>query len=179
MIYRRIIAATLVTAIYSSASFAFFCPKNFNQINIGDSLATVQQLCGAADAKNVKDAPDNSPQEWNYFMKQQGPTGMANAAQGTLKTSFAFDGNGKLVNISINGIGVGSTSNCGSPISLGDSRESVQASCGKPGFINKENQPSSTSSKPDDETNKLVELTYTSSPPVTLIFEGGKLTGKR
>ncbi len=173
------LSSVIILSLCSANSYAFFCPKNFNQINMGDSIATVQQLCGAADSKTVKDAPDNSPQEWNYFVSQQGMNTISNKAQGTLKTSFAFDGTGKLVNISVNGIGVASTSNCGSPVSLGDSRQSVQSACGKPSFVNKDNPTSNSSSNPEDESNKLVELTYSSTPPVTLIFEGGKLTGKR
>ena len=38
-----------------SLSFAFFCPSNFSQINIGDSLDQVQKACGNPDAKTEKE----------------------------------------------------------------------------------------------------------------------------
>lgn len=183
---RYALLTTALMAVYAANSYAFFCPKNFNQIEFGDSMASVLQACGAADSKVVKDAPDNTPQEWSYFVAQQSRGTMSNAAQGTIKTSFAFDGNGKLININVNGIGVATTSNCGSPVVLGDTRQTVQAACGKPSFVNQENQPTSginanANSKTEevDESTKLVELTYSSTPPITLIFEGGRLTGKR
>ena len=40
---------------YPTLSYAFFCPSNFNQINIrGDSIEQVQQTCGNPDEKKQK-----------------------------------------------------------------------------------------------------------------------------
>jgi hypothetical protein len=179
----KLIAALVAASIISSSSYAFFCPKNFNQINFGDSLAQVEQLCGPADKKVVKDASDNQPQEWNYFIPQQGNNNDLVNPQpaGSLKTSFEFDASGKLVNITVNGAGAGATRNCGSPITLGDSRKMVEAACGKPNRVNKQEAPPSTSNPadPNDTINKQVELIYSSTPPTTLIFEGNKLTAKQ
>jgi hypothetical protein len=179
MKYRLILSTTLTCALFSSMSYGFFCPKNFNVINFGDTLATVQQQCGSPDSKLVTDAPDNEPQEWNYFLSQPSSVGIASAAQGTLKTSMAFDGNGKLINISVNGIGVASINNCGSAISLGDTRDKVEAACGKSSFITKQSQSNNANASKDDESNKAVELTYNSTPPVTLVFVAGKLAAKK
>ena len=94
-------------------------------------------------------------------------------AQGTLKTSFTFDANGKAVNISVNGIGVGATTICGNNLQLGDTRDTVKAACGTPTLINKQ------TASPEKPSIKVVEFTYKSTPPVTLIFENGKLKEKK
>lgn len=177
---KKLLTFILVTTPFiSCTSYAFFCPNNFNQIDFGDSIAQVEQQCGKADATTESEAPDNSPQEWNYYLQQSTSIGtmpQAQQAEGSLKTSFAFDGQGKLINISINGVGVASTSNCGSPVSLGDSRKSVESACGKPTFVNKQTP---TSNSQGDEKDKQVEMTYKGSPTVTLIFRDGRLVEKR
>lgn len=177
---RLLTTSIVVCSLFSSASYAFFCPKNFNLIEFGDTLAHVEQQCGAPDKKVIKDTPDNQPQEWSYFLQENstGP-GFKPDTKGTLKTSIAFDATGKSINISVNGVGVGSTNNCGQPVSVGDSRIAVEAACGKPTLITKQDQPAGIPTKPGDITDKQVDITYDSTPPVTLIFEGGKLTGKK
>lgn len=173
----------LAMTLISSGSHAFFCPKNFNNINFGDSLTDVQAACGPADKIVLKDAPDTSPQEWNYYLRQPSTVTTGNQSPGTLKTSFAFDASGNLVNISIGGISTSATSNCRSKVSLGDSRESVEEACGKSTMINKQTSydagTTASSGKENDESNKQAELTYHSTPPVTLIFVRGKLTDKK
>ncbi len=83
---------------------------------------------------------------------------------------------GKVMNINVNNIGVASFKNCGTTISLGDTRDQVESACGKPTLINKENQNQPAApAKPDDLTNKQVEYTYNSTPAMTLIFLQGKL----
>jgi hypothetical protein len=165
---------TLVTtSLYTASSYAFFCPTNFNQINIGDSIQTVEQQCGAPAKTEKADAPDNQPQEWNYYLQQPmnvNTMPQAEQAMGSIKTSFAFDGEGKLINITVNGVGVAGTTACGSKISLGDSRKSVESSCGKPSIISKQ-----SSTGTPNVVEKQIENTYSSSPPVTLIFRDGKL----
>ncbi len=164
--------------LFSTTTFAFLCPKNFNQIDFGYSVAQVEELCGAPDKKEVTDAPDTSPQEWVYFLPQSGFANPNGNAMGTLRTSIALDGEGKVMNITINNISVSSMTNCGTAVSIGDSRQTVESACGKPGVVNK-STPTASSGQPADDANKQIEMTYNSTPPVTLIFIKGKLTDKR
>jgi len=91
-------------------------------------------------------------------------------AQGTLKTSVSFDDKGKAINISVNGIGVGATTICGSNVQLGDSHDAIKTACGKPSFINKQSE--NVSEQPKEV--KVTEFNY-SQPihPSFLIFEDG------
>lgn len=166
------IASTLLAP---SISFAFFCPNNFNQIEIGDSIQTVTKQCGKPDKEETTTVTKEGPQEWSYYIPQTVSTTAMSQEQGTLKTQITFDENNKAINISVNGIGVGSSTICGTPINLGDSRDTVKSACGKPSFINKQ-QPAT--GQPPDET-KITEFTYNSNPPGKLIFENGKLKEKQ
>ncbi len=157
--------------------FAYFCPTNFNQINNGDTIDQVKQLCGNPDLEVTKDAVPNVPQEWTYFISQTVSMGNLEPAQGTLKTSVSFDQSGKAINISVNGVGVGSSLICGGNIQLGDTEEAIKNACGKPAFINKQQeQPAPGTQTP---TSKMTELTYHSNPPTVLMFKDGLLTGKK
>lgn len=175
------ITTALISVAASTLSYAFYCPTNFNDIQIGDSFATVEKKCGPPATKDIKDAPDNQPQEWSYFLSPQDSYQVPTKAQGTLKTTIAFDGNQKVINISVNNIGVASFRNCGRPISLGETRDTVEAACGKPTLISKANQgaPAPAPNAPVDLTKKQVEYIYNSTPPITLIFLNGVLAEKR
>jgi len=175
------IISTLMTFI-SGNCYALLCPNNFNQINIGDSIAQVEQLCGKADKTETVDGPDNSPQDWNYYFPPTTPsptlTNLALQQQttGALKATFSFDAKGTLVSIMVNGVSIGSSKDCGTTISLGDSRKSVESACGKPSFVSKQGTGNSAQS---NEANKQVEMTYMSNPPVVLIFRDGNLADSR
>jgi hypothetical protein len=175
----KVIPALMISSLCTTISYGMFCPGNFNIINSGDSIAAVEKLCGAPASKDVKDAPDNSPQEWSYFLQGKSDLMVPTRAQGTLKTTVAFDSNGKVINISVNGVGVSATSNCGRQVSMGMDRDSVESSCGRPSLITKQNQGAqqTSSTDPNDMTNKMVTYTYTNgAAPVKLVFVGGKLT---
>src|SRR3990167_9584669 len=156
----------LILLLFTTKSFAIFCPTNFTQINYGDTIDQVIQQCGQPDSqKESTQTNDNAPQEWNYYISQ---TVSMNALQpsttGTLKTTVTFDNNGKAINISVNGIGVGSSAICGQQIQLGDTRDNVKAACGKPAFINKEVNPDlSTASSSAKITTFIYSRTL---PPV-------------
>lgn len=166
-----IIAATFCAApIYC---YALFCPSNFTQIQIGDTIQQVEQQCGKPDKQEIKEGDSNAPQEWSYYIPQTVSTNTTMQEQGTLKTSITFDASGKAINISVNGIGVGSTTICGNTtVQLGDTRDQVKAACGAPSFINTQEQKSTSTST---ETNKIVIDTYNTNPPAILIFKNGKL----
>jgi hypothetical protein len=169
----------IILLAFPTPSFAFFCPKNFNQINTGDSIEQVLKQCGKPDSiKESKKINDNIPQEWNYFVPQTVSTNTFNQAQGTLKTSFAFDNEGKAINISVNGIGVGATALCGKYVKLGDTRETIQSACGEPALVNRQASAQTGQPLPGQEI-KIMEFTYTSTPPATLVFENGKLIERK
>ncbi len=108
---QRTTLLTLITLLATpTLSFGFFCPTNFNQINVGDSPDQVIQQCGKPDNRvDSKKANDNVPQQWSYYIPQTVSTNTAHYEKDTLKTSLTFDQNDKEINISVNGIGVGST----------------------------------------------------------------------
>ncbi len=175
----KLLSAVLFTTVFSTSSYSMFCPGNFNVINVGDSIATVEKLCGPPAKKEVKDAPDNQPQEWSYYLQDRTSNLMIpTKAQGTLKTTIAFDADGNVINISVNGIGVSSTNNCGQPISMGMNRDAVENACGKPSLITKQNQNQQPAAPadPNDMSNKTVTYTYTTTPPAKLVFVRGVLS---
>jgi hypothetical protein len=156
---------TFLVAIFSTNAFAMFCPTNFNNINIGDSMDQVQQACGKPDSENKKEIlPQGLPQEWGFYKSPPG-------APATLKVTVALDKD-KVVNISVNGASMISTSICGSTISVGDSASSIKSACGKPSYINEgEEMQHATENK-----TKVTELKYGST---TLVFENGKLKTRK
>ena len=164
----------LLTPLAAQAASSF-CPNNFSIIRPGDTMASVIEQCGKPDKQETVEKKPEGPQEWSYFVPQTVSANTANAMQGTLKTQIAFDNNGKAINISVNGIGVGATTICnGTNIQLGDSRETVKAACGDPTFVNKD---SNASTLPDGNqpTVKITTFTYNTNPPVKLVFENGLL----
>ena len=97
-----------------------------------------------------------------------------------MKTSFAFDASGKLINISVNGIGVGSTTICGQNVQLGQSRDDIQSACGNPSFINKQNgSGTSVVGQGSQQNIAVIEFNYNSTPPQTLVFENGVLKSRK
>jgi len=168
---KKIQTVLMITTMLPSITFALFCPTNYNIINEGMSVDQVIIACGKPDSmtESIK-KNDNIPQQWSYLIPQTvNMGGTSQTAQGTLQTSVTFDDKGKAVNISVNGIGVGSTTICGgSTVQLGDDKDKVKSACGNPAFINK----SSTETEPD---TKVTELKYNSgNPAMILVFENGK-----
>lgn len=173
----KISCLLIAMAIIPSVSFAFFCPTNFTQIDYGNTIEQVQQQCGKPDKIEIKELKKEGPQEWNYFIPQTVASNTMNPVQGTLKTQVMFDKDGKAINISVNGIGVGSTLLCGNTmVQLGDTRESIKKRCGDPSFINKQETPSSGS---EAQSTKQTIFTYNTNPPISLVFENGKLVEKK
>lgn len=160
--------------LYSSQCFAFFCPGNFNQINLGDTVDQVTQQCGkpSSEVKSKKEA--SVPQEWTYYMTlpQQNEYTAPGATPGTMKVTFAFVDD-KIVNLTSNGIGVGATTICNNAnIQLGTPMKDVEKACGKPANVTKSQAQSST---PPVE---VLEWKYDGPPAVTLTFESGILKSR-
>lgn len=170
----------ILSIIFPATSFAMFCPNNFNQIDIGYTIDQVTELCGKPDTeKKVKAPPStkNEPQEWNYYLNPtKGSNRLTPAPVGNLKTALAFD-KGKLVNISVNGTSLLTTTICGAAISVGDDQDKVKSACGDPSFINLDSQSQARQAKlPEVETTTW---TYSGSSDTQLIFENGKLKERK
>lgn len=159
-------------------SYAFFCPTNFSQINYGNTIDQVTAACGKPDKVDEVIVAPEGPQEWSYYIPQSVTTNSGQPMPGTLKTQMTFDSAGKAINISVNGIGVGSTTVCGKLIQIGDTSDTIKSTCGDPSFINKQNAGSSAlGSTP--ASKKVTTMIYKTNPPVKLIFENGVLTANQ
>lgn len=170
-----VIIASFVPVI----GFAFFCPKNFNQIQIGDPIDRVITNCGKPDnQKETTKTSDNVPQQWSYFVPQKGLPGPTASNQGSIQAVLSFDANGNLINILVNNVSVTATNLCRASIQLGDTRDNVKAACGAANFINKQTISTDDGSQPSNEV-KVVQYLYNSTPPVTLFFENGFLKSKQ
>lgn len=160
----------------STTASAMFCPKNFNQINIGDTIEQVQQQCGKPDFEKKSEGDDNSPQEWNFYvhpeMKKYTETRTNSGAEASVKMAIALN-QGKVVNITVNGMSLATTTICGPSVSVGDTGKSVKSACGDPVFINKSSQTNG------EKPAELVEYKYNTMPATILLFENGKLKERK
>jgi hypothetical protein len=168
----------VLSALFFSNAWAdMFCPNNFNSINLGDSIDSVIAACGKPDSKTTNNKKANQPQEWTYYVSAATATNQPGSTQpGTMKLTVAFDGDGKAINISVNGSGMPQTKACpNGEIQLGDSLDAVEAACGKATYVN-QTQTAQGATVPEIE---MVDLVYNGSPSVTLHFENGKLTQRK
>lgn len=175
----KFLISFLFTLLLPGICHAFFCPNNFNQIQIGDSMDQVTKACGPPNSQSEStEADDSGPQQWSFYMPQHGITGPSVNPQGSMQAVFSFDGSGKIINIMVNNVSVGSTNVCGGSIQLGASRESVKTACGNPMYINKPTQSADQSATPTSEV-KMIQFNYNGNPPVSLIFQNGILKDRR
>jgi hypothetical protein len=155
-------------------SFAFFCPNNFNQIQAGNTPDQVTSICGKPDKAVTQVQTNPVPQEWTYIIQQTLPPGnsLSSTPAGTMKVNVTFDAGGKVINISVNGVGVSTSTICGNTsINMGDTMDSVVNACGKPSFINKQDASLASGSP----AKKVTTFTYGGK---TLTFENDKLLGQ-
>lgn len=173
---------------------AMFCPTNFNSIDLGNSIAQVQQFCGQADSSRQYQMSSMTSQEWTYYIKPK----FGDTRHTKMRILFKND---KVINVNTtthDAVGVGcspviqlgttqkivrcsksfdqeynvsATTLCGPFIQLGDSTQTVASACGQPDLVS---QPPS-SALPID----VVEMRYDTHPPVTLVFENGLLTDRK
>lgn len=183
-----------ISILFSPISLAMFCPSNFSSIDIGNTLEQVIQTCGEPTSKATNQKSNIASAEWVYYVKT------ADNSQGTSKMTIVFQDN-KVVNITqtdngslspecatANQMGinvlnvacqstqvtrnVASSSFCNSLIKIGDTSEMIQSACGKPVFV--QNQQQDT-----QNATEVTELNYAGPPAVTLIFENGILKDRR
>jgi uncharacterized protein YxeA len=171
------IIITLTLLSLTTAASAMFCPNNFNQINIGDTTEMVKKQCGNPKAEKKIAGEDNGPQVWNFYvhpqMNRYTETRTNSGQEASVGLTIAMD-QGKVVNMTVNGMSLATTTICGAPVTVGDTSEKVKTACGNPKFVNKSNV--------QDEANKpkeTVEYEYDSTPPATLVFMGGILQERR
>jgi len=171
MRHTKIFIATL-SLCFTTSSFAMLCPSNFSTINVGDTLEQVKTACGDPTSETTKESLDDASQEWVYYFtpdpSQSGivPTQPQTA---TLRTTVALV-NGKVVNISTNGMGMTSTL-CGGQVQIGTPAAKVKSACGKPAMIN-----TSDNGQKNGGGVKITELVYTTpANTTTLTFKNGVL----
>ena len=168
--------------LLSTSVFAEFCPcpSNFNLIQIGDSLTRVNQICckPSAPPKTYK-AEIPVPEKWTYNITP--PANPGGAMQASVELLVTFDATRTVTNITVNAQSL-TTTNCGktsavsfdvsqpNAIKIGDTQETVKATCGPPLFRQKGEAQGDTQSAPT-----MTEQEYAGPPPVTLIFENGVL----
>lgn len=164
----------LMIASFSQHAFAFFCPNNFNQIDIGYTQQQVDELCGkpANVSETDKQAEDSGPQEWTYMIKQ--PAIFGSDIPGSVKATLAFDDKGKVINMTINGMSVGTGTMCGNNVQIGSTREMVKKACGNPAYVNR-----AQSNGPAAAPTKQTVYQYDGSPAISLTFENGVLVSKK
>lgn len=161
----------IALTLFSAQTFAMFCPSGFNAVNIGDTIDQVIASCGKPDLKkSSKETPPHA-QEWNYYVKPD-PTQPT-----TLKMTFAFDSSGKVMNITVNGQTLTSSTICGGTVNIGDSLDSVKSSCGSPAFTNQGTEESQKEAS--SKAVEITEFTYNTTPKTVYIFEGGKLKERK
>lgn len=177
----RKIIFLLSAIVYSNASFAILCPTNFTEIHMGESVDDVKAACGKPDGETSKDASDQGPQEWSYYVSvnQAFYQNVSQNQQATLKTTIAFD-KGKITNMSVNGVGVSNTAICGNTIQIGDTMDTTKSACGKPAFINRGTGSQTGTEDGNAKKSKNSVLTYISNGnTTTLVFDGGVLTERK
>ncbi len=157
--------------IFSTNSFAIFCPSNFNQINIGDPIEKIETQCGKPTSQTTSKTTANQPQEWNYYVPMS--SNQTGSQTGTVRMTVAFD-QGKVVNLSVNSVGVSSTDLCGPTVQIGDAQRAVESACGKPKLINTGQQ-----SQDSQNTTEITTFTYEGPQTATLTFENGKLKSRQ
>jgi hypothetical protein len=175
--------------LFSTTSFAMFCPSNFKNIDIGDSLEQVLELCGPPTTqKTYKQNATSSAEEWTYY-KRVNPLDQSTAkmvvviqndqvininiaddsavsnevCQSTITGSkFAQSVCNSTLNSQHN---VGSTQICGAPIQIGDHAQTVETACGKAVAVTAYQQPD------QPPPTEIVELDYDGPPKAALLFE--------
>lgn len=175
--FRLISVVAIILISFSFSAYAWMCPANFNQVGIGDTIEQVKQQCGTPVSEKTSMREPSGPQEWKYFIMVNQPyqltyTPARNAPpRASIRMTVTFVQE-RAINIMVEEQSLTSTSVCGPTINTGDSQKSVERSCGKPTFIQKQIDPNA---KPLPVT----ELIYNTSPPNTFIFENGRLTDRR
>lgn len=180
----------ILSVMMTSSSYAMFCPTNLNQIDIGSTIAQVATACGQPTSKKTYKPEDKVPQEWNYYISpgETNPytsnlspsVSSEQQSQGSLKTSFVFDENDNLVNITVGNASVTSTNICnGNIIQIPATKKDVEAACGKAPFVNKGQAQQDIQPDEDHKQTEITEWMYAGPPRVILVFHDGVLAERK
>lgn len=166
---------------FSSNAFAYYCssPKGNGYVDLGDSMQTVEKVCGNPD--NISQQVIGGPkvqqvQYWTYTHQPINAQFSAPppATQMTYPPNVTFTVmNDKVTSITVQGKQVTSSNLCrtGAAIAVGQDAQSVLSSCGQPSMTNTEQQ---NVSEPLQTTT-----TWTYNIPndasITLTFLNGEL----
>ncbi len=150
-------SSALAALLLSQSAWAYYCsgPQGSGYINIGDSMAQVQQACGAPTAQHNEKAPGTSnvttTQIWTYMsytttepLTTSTGLGRPNVQvdEGDGPNMVVTIQGGKVTNIAESGQNTQSTNQCGRPVSVGSSQAQVLQACGQPTNMNTQQQTS-------------------------------------
>ena len=154
--------------LFSGFSFAsVLCPKTFNYINTGMTLAEVKQACGQPDniSKTNKEIFGEEPVTIAVYH----PTNLGvSSPELTMELS-----NGKISSMKVGGTDVASTNVCGERITSQSSYDNILIACGEPSYTD---QATRRVSKGTAEVQVWTYVPNEFQPPVTFEFENGVLT---
>jgi Protein of unknown function (DUF2845) len=171
----------ILSLLGAQSASALICPIKYLQIRAGMTSAEVRSACGepkSIQRQDIAQYQDQRVENWLYSGNQSGTKtaramrelGYGSSAKPSM--SFSFDGNGKIVNFSVDGSSFNTTKVCGTTLSIGDSRNKVMNYCGEPAV-------KSTGSVPVGQGSVEQQVwTYQLDayrPVVRVTFEGNKV----
>ncbi|MBS0358081.1 MAG: DUF2845 domain-containing protein [Proteobacteria bacterium] len=183
-----------ISTAYADTVQEYYCAKNYQTVKLGDNILQVKGACGEPQEEKAgtevveKQAPLT---QWFYQVNNVALNGTA-----YITNVFTFK-EGKVVKIQVQGQEVSSTSICdtnvsinnatlstsmggtnvnntgdGSPVSIGDTEDTVSSACGDPTFIN---QATTVESRKTEDTVIWTYSNPTTGSSVTFQFNKGIL----
>ncbi len=180
---RKIIIQILVflgafIATDAMASDYYYCTKSGSYVNVGDTLAKVENLCGKPTQTaivNLRKAHAAATETTRWVYAQMTSSGVRRHSEAFGSESFLIDfQNGVVKEIMLDGKKVTSTNVCShlKTIAVGDSMARVWSTCGSPRYKRLFRSRQQTSATPE----QAVVYRYTSlGSTTTLIFRQFKL----
>lgn len=176
--HKFIFVGLISSLLYIKAGFAYFCSTSTGRgyINLGDSMAQVTQMCGTPTSTQVTEVPDGSfstVEYWSYTrlkVTRAVPLGVnqPDPQVAALGPSITFEiQNGQVTAISENGQASTMTEQCGIPIAIGATADTILSNCGTPTSTNMQNTP-------NKKTKKITSWVYDRgqyTTPLTLQFD--------
>ncbi|MCP4476006.1 MAG: DUF2845 domain-containing protein [Gammaproteobacteria bacterium] len=179
---RKVIIQILIflgafTATDAMASDYYYCSKSGSYVNVGDTLAKVENLCGKPTQTAIVNLrnPHASTETTRWVYAQMTRVAGQRHSETLGSESFLIDfENGVVKDIMIHGNKVPSTNLCShlKTIAVGDSISRVWSTCGSPRYKRLYHSKQKTSATPE----QAVVYRYTSlGSTTTLIFRQFKL----
>ncbi len=158
----------ILSAPLQSSAELFMCPNTYKYIETGDSIAKVQQQCGAPTSKVTRDQQVKKKVNVEHLFYHTG-----NGYRNLSVTATVTVKDGKVTSINLGSANTQGSDFCeGGPIAVGDSAIAVQNNCGTPAFTNRSTSMESRGYK------KVTQWLYdfgNNQPNLTLQFVNGQL----